>query len=43
MHQIAHDASTAYGGGFRAAYAAVNKYGLRATLAHIKLSGDFPV
>ncbi|GKU92018.1 hypothetical protein SLEP1_g5804 [Rubroshorea leprosula] len=42
MHQIAHDASPAYGEGYRAANAAVNKYGLRATLNHIYLSGDFP-
>lgn len=43
MHQIAHDASPAYGGGFRAAYAAVNKYGLRSTLDHIRLTGNFPL
>lgn len=43
MHQIAHDASPAYGGGFRAAYAAVNKYGLRSTLDHIHLTGNFPL
>ncbi|XP_065872834.1 protein DA1-related 2 isoform X1 [Euphorbia lathyris] len=43
MHQIANDASPAYGGGFRAANAAVNKYGLRRTLDHIKLTGDFPL
>ncbi|KAK3231313.1 hypothetical protein Dsin_003194 [Dipteronia sinensis] len=43
MHQIAHDASPAYGGGFRAANAAVNKYGLRQTLEHIRLTGNFPL
>ncbi|KAK4743142.1 hypothetical protein SAY87_001143 [Trapa incisa] len=43
MHQIAHDASPAYGGGFRAANAAVNKYGLRCTLDHIRLTGSFPL
>ncbi|KAB1217809.1 Protein DA1-related 2 [Morella rubra] len=43
MHQIAHDASPAYGGGFRAANAAVNKYGLRRTLEHIHMTGQFPL
>ncbi|KAL2525813.1 Protein DA1-related 2 [Abeliophyllum distichum] len=43
MHQIAHDASPAYGGGFRLAVEAVNKYGLRSTLAHIHLTGTFPL
>jgi len=43
MHQIANDTSTAYGDGFRTAYAAVNKYGLRQTLNHIRLTGGFPV
>lgn len=43
MHQIAHDASPAYGAGFRAANAAVIKYGLRRTLDHIRLTGSFPV
>ncbi|XP_042018209.1 protein DA1-related 2-like isoform X1 [Salvia splendens] len=42
MHQIAHDASPAYGGGYRAAMAAVNRYGLRRTLDHIRLTGTFP-
>ncbi|XP_010533361.1 PREDICTED: protein DA1-related 2 [Tarenaya hassleriana] len=42
-HQIAHDASPAYGGGFRAAKAAVCKYGLRCTLDHIRLTGTFPL
>ncbi|KAL5799902.1 hypothetical protein ACOSQ4_032786 [Xanthoceras sorbifolium] len=43
MHQIAHDTSPAYGGGFRAANAAVNTYGLRQTLEHIRLTGNFPL
>lgn len=43
MHQIAHDASPAYGGGFRAANAAVDTYGLRRTLDHIRLTGSFPL
>nr|CAB3496384.1 unnamed protein product [Digitaria exilis] len=43
LHQIANDTSTAYGDGFRTAYAAVNKYGLRQTLNHIRLTGGFPV
>lgn len=43
MHQIAHDASPAYGGGFRAANAAVQRYGLRSTLDHIRLTGSFPL
>ncbi|XP_051123076.1 protein DA1-related 2 [Andrographis paniculata] len=42
MHQIAHDASPAYGGGYRAAMAAVNKFGLRPTLDHIRFTGTFP-
>lgn len=42
MHQIVHDSSPAYGEGFRAAYSAVNKYGLRRTLDHIRLTGYFP-
>ncbi|GFP86347.1 protein da1-related 2 [Phtheirospermum japonicum] len=42
MHQIEHDASPAYGGGYRAAMSAVNKYGLRRTLDHIRYTGTFP-
>ncbi|WOL06953.1 hypothetical protein Cni_G15688 [Canna indica] len=42
MHQIAHDTSPAYGGGFRAANAAVAKFGLRRTLDHIRYTGHFP-
>ncbi|RWW77582.1 hypothetical protein BHE74_00014245 [Ensete ventricosum] len=44
MHQIAQDTSPAYGEGFRAANAAVNKYGLRRTLEHIRLTkGNLPM
>ncbi|KAK6929406.1 Protein DA1-like domain, partial [Dillenia turbinata] len=43
MHQIVHDVSPAYGGGFRAANAAVNRYGLHRTLDHIRMTGSFPV
>lgn len=43
MHQIASDASPAYGGGFRSAMYAVNKYGLRSTLKHIYWTGTFPL
>ncbi|XP_072984920.1 LIM domain-containing protein HDR3-like isoform X1 [Typha latifolia] len=43
MHQIVHDTSSTYGEGFRAANAAVNKYGLRRTLDHIRLTGKFPM
>ncbi|EPS58284.1 hypothetical protein M569_16530 [Genlisea aurea] len=42
MHQIANDASPAYGGGYRAAAAAVNKYDLRRTLDHIQFTGLLP-
>lgn len=42
-NQIANDSSPAYGGGFRAANEAVNKYGLRCTLDHIRLTGFFPL
>ncbi|KAF7816388.1 protein DA1-related 2 isoform X2 [Senna tora] len=37
-NQIVNDSSPAYGGGFRAANEAVNKYGLRSTLEHIRLT-----
>ncbi|GFP86534.1 protein da1-related 2, partial [Phtheirospermum japonicum] len=42
MHQIEHDASSAYGRVYRAAMSAVNKYGLRRTLDHIRYTGTFP-
>ncbi|KAG2621911.1 protein DA1-related 1-like [Panicum virgatum] len=41
-NQIETDSSEAYGGGFRAGYPAVERYGLRRTLDHIKLTGSFP-
>ncbi|KAK4277911.1 hypothetical protein QN277_015832 [Acacia crassicarpa] len=43
MNQIANDSSPAYGGGFRSANEAVNRYGLRSTLEHIRLTGSFPL
>ncbi|XWS65930.1 hypothetical protein CRYUN_Cryun05aG0156100 [Craigia yunnanensis] len=43
VHQIDHHTSPAYGGGFRAANAAVNKYALHRTLDHIRLTGNFPL
>ena len=42
LHQIAHDSSPTYGEGFRAAYSAVDRYGLHWTLDHIRLTGNFP-
>ncbi|KAJ1294487.1 hypothetical protein BS78_01G150000 [Paspalum vaginatum] len=41
-HQIETDSSAAYGEGFRAGIRAVELYGLRSTLDHIKLTGSFP-
>ncbi|GMH24107.1 hypothetical protein Nepgr_025950 [Nepenthes gracilis] len=41
-HQIVSDASPAYGDGFRKGNEAVNKYGIRRTLDHIRLTGSFP-
>lgn len=41
-HQIETDSSMAYGDGFRAGMRAVERYGLRSTLDHIKLTGSFP-
>ncbi|RCV41811.1 hypothetical protein SEVIR_9G162700v4 [Setaria viridis] len=41
-HQIETDPSVAYGDGFRAGMRAVERYGLRSTLDHIKLTGSFP-
>ncbi|GAB4847095.1 Protein DA1- 1, variant 2 [Ancistrocladus abbreviatus] len=41
-HQIESDTSSAYGDGFRRGDEAVNKYGLRSTLDHIRLTGSFP-
>jgi hypothetical protein len=42
MHQIAMDSSPAYGDGFRAGHAAMLQYGLKRTLDHIRLTGNFP-
>ncbi|XVF61950.1 hypothetical protein PTKIN_Ptkin08bG0176300 [Pterospermum kingtungense] len=42
-HQIESDTSSAYGEGFRQGNRAVNKYGLRRTLDHIRMTGSFPV
>jgi hypothetical protein len=41
-HQIETDPSEAYGDGFRAGNQAVECYGLRRTLDHIKMTGSFP-
>lgn len=41
-HQIETDPSPTYGEGFRAGIRAVERYGLRGTLDHIKRSGSFP-
>lgn len=42
-HQIETDTSEAYGGGFKKGNAAMLKYGLKATLDHIRLTGSFPL
>jgi Protein DA1 len=39
---IEKNPSRVYGAGFRAAMAAVNRYGLRRTLEHIKRAGALP-
>ncbi|GMH24635.1 hypothetical protein Nepgr_026478 [Nepenthes gracilis] len=41
-HQIESDGSAAYGDGFRRGNEAANKYGLRRTLDHIRLTESFP-
>ncbi|XP_072987755.1 protein DA1-related 1-like isoform X2 [Typha latifolia] len=41
-NQIESDTSEAYGDGFRAGDRAVQRYGLRSTLDHIRLTGTFP-
>ncbi|KAM5564793.1 protein DA1 [Rosa sericea] len=41
-HQIEVDISPVYGDGYRAGQQAVNKYGLRRTLDHIRMTGTFP-
>lgn len=42
-HQIESDTSAAYGDGFREGEQSVQKYGLRSTLDHIRLTGRFPL
>ena len=42
-HQIESDSSPAYGDGFRKGNEAVLKFGLRRTLDHIRLTGNFPL
>ncbi|RZC84220.1 hypothetical protein C5167_046999 [Papaver somniferum] len=42
IYQICNDTSTAYGKGFRDASASISKYGLRRTINHIQLTGNFP-
>lgn len=41
-HQIESDISPVYGDGYRAGQQAVDKYGLRRTLDHIRMTGTFP-
>uniref|UniRef100_A0A0A9GU23 Protein DA1-like domain-containing protein n=1 Tax=Arundo donax TaxID=35708 RepID=A0A0A9GU23_ARUDO len=41
-HQIETDPSEAYGDGFREGNRAVDRYGLRRTLDHIRMTGSFP-
>jgi hypothetical protein len=41
-HQIETDPSDVYGDGFRDGIKAVERYGLRKTLDHMKLTGVFP-
>ncbi|KAG2724704.1 hypothetical protein I3760_01G029600 [Carya illinoinensis] len=41
-HHIEVDASPTYGDGFRRGRQAVDKYGLKSTLKHIRLTGSFP-
>ncbi|XP_062101339.1 protein DA1 isoform X2 [Humulus lupulus] len=41
-HQIESDISPVYGDGYRAGQRAVQKYGLRRTLDHIRMTGTFP-
>ncbi|KAK3419255.1 hypothetical protein EUGRSUZ_H04968 [Eucalyptus grandis] len=42
-HQIESDTSTVYGEGFRSANKSVEKYGLKSTLDHIRITGIFPL
>lgn len=41
-HQIEADISPVYGDGYRAGQQAVQKYGLKRTLDHIRMTGTFP-
>ncbi|VAI27683.1 unnamed protein product [Triticum turgidum subsp. durum] len=41
-NQIETDSSVEYGDGFRAGIQAVEQYGLRSTLDHMRLTGSFP-
>jgi hypothetical protein len=41
-NQIETDSSVEYGDGFRAGNRAVESYGLRSTLDHMKITGSFP-
>ncbi|ONI32763.1 hypothetical protein PRUPE_1G384500 [Prunus persica] len=41
-HQVESDMSPVYGDGFRAGQQAIQKYGLRSTLDHIRMTGTFP-
>lgn len=43
MNQIESDTSPVYGDGFRAGLRAVERYGLQATLEHIRTTGRFPI
>lgn len=42
-HQIESDTSPVYGEGFQSGHQAVQKYGLKSTLDHIKMTGHFPL
>ncbi|GMI68875.1 DA1-RELATED PROTEIN 1 [Hibiscus trionum] len=42
-HNIESNPSTAYGEGFRQGNQAVNKYGLKRTLDHIRMTGSYPL
>lgn len=43
LHQIAMDSSPVYGDGFRAGHASMLQFGLRRTLEHIRMTGNFPL
>lgn len=42
LHQIATDTSPVYGDGFRRGLAAVNQFGLRRVLEHLRMNGNLP-